>query len=264
MIKNKQTLSKKERKDLIMRYRSAQANKWVGLILTGCLTYLSYLLIRLVYDEIRSNRYSIKDAEIIDLGLVVLIFGTLAIFTVWITIFAFRWMFLAYRKKAILFEKDKIHSKKEVIRGQLVGVGGRRQGFSFKFDNGEEVSVDFSYLISGGYRIINSAILTNAEVEITRLPHSLLCYGVRYIQLSEQKQELMQGTQKQVTVSGTITFAFVFEVGLKVKYKGIIKLDRPQMIIQIGNYPIKLAVTELPIPGSYTKQIVQKYMEIEL
>ena len=264
MIKTKQALSEIEKEDLKIRYHSAQANKWVGLILTGCLAYLSYLLIRLVYDEIRTNRYSIKDAEIIDLGLVVLIFGALAIFTVWITIFAFRWMFLAYRNKAILFEKDKIHSKKEVIRGRLVGVGGRRQGFSFKFDNGEEVPVDFSYLITGGYRIIDSAILTNAEVEITRLPHSLLCYGVRYIHLPEQKQELMQGTQKQVTVSGTITFAFIFEVGLKAKYKGIIKLDRPQMIIQIGNYPIKLAVTELPIPGSYTKQIVQEYMEIEL
>src|SRR5699024_1131894 len=120
----------------------------------------------------------------------------------WITIFDFRWMFLAYRNKAILFEKDKIHSKKEVIRGRLVGVGGRRQGFSFKFDNGEEVPVDFSYLITGGYRIINSAILTNAEVEITRLPHSLLCYGVRYIHLPEQKQIGRASCRERVKITG--------------------------------------------------------------
>lgn len=264
MIRNHQALSEIEKEDLKIRYHSAQANKWVGLILTSCLTYLSYLLIRLVYDETQTGRYNLKGPEATNLDLLVLFFGLLALYMVWMSIFAFRWMFLAYRKKAILFKKDKIHSKKEVIRGRLAGVGGRRQGFSFKFDNGEEVPVDFSYLITGGYRIINSAILTNAEVEITRLPHSLLCYGVRYIHLPEQKQELMQGTQKQVTVSGTITFAFVFEVGLKAKYKGIIKLDRPQMIIQIGNYPIKLAVTALPNPGSYTKQIVQEYMEIEL
>lgn len=263
MIRSQQALSEKERKDLIMRYRSAQANKWVGLVLTVFSAYLSYLLIRLVYDEIRSTRYSIKDVDVLDLVLLVLIFGTFALFMIWVTIFAFRWMFLAYCNKAILFKKDKVYFKKEVIRGRLIGVGGRRQGFSFKFDNGEEVPVDFGYLISGGYKIINSAILTNAEVEITRLPHSLLCYGVRYIHLPEQKQELMQGSQKQITVSGTITFAFVFEVGLKAKYKGV-KLDRPQMIIQIGNYPIKLAVTDMPVPGTSTKQIVQEYMEIEL
>lgn len=263
MIRSQQALNEKEKEDLKTRYRSAQGNKWVGLILTGFLAYLSYLLIRLVYDEIRTNRYSIKDAEIIDFGLVVLIFGTLALFTVWVTIFAFRWMFLAYREKAILFKKDRTHSKKEVIRGQLIGVETRRQGFNFKFANGEEVPIDFGYLISGGYRIIDATILTYAEVEITRLPHSFLNYGVRYINYPEQRQELMQGAQKQVTVSGVITFAFVFEVGLKVRYKGI-KLDRPKMLMQIGNYPIKLPVTEPPIPGTYTKQIVQEYMEIEL
>lgn len=263
MIKNQQALSEKERKDLKMRYRSAQGNMWVGIVLTGFSAYLTYLLFRLIYDEIRTTRYSIKDAEILDLGLLVLFFGMLAFFMAWVTIFAFRWMFLTYREKAILFKKDRKHSKKEVIRGQLIGVETRRQGFNFKFANGEEVPIDFGYLISGGYRIIDASILTYAEVEITRLPHSFLNYGVRYINYPVQRQELMQGAQKQVTVSGVITFAFVFEVGLKVRYKGI-KLDRPRILMQIGNYPVKLELGEMPVPGVYTQQIVQEYMEIEL
>lgn len=73
MIRTEQSLSEKEKKDYIV-FRSAQGDMWIGLVLTGFSAYLSYLLIRLIYDEIRTTRYNIQDVEIIDLSLLVLFF----------------------------------------------------------------------------------------------------------------------------------------------------------------------------------------------
>ncbi len=264
MTKTQQILTKKDREKLYKLHRHAQVNMWVGIILTSFLGYISYLFIRLIYDEIRSTRYTIKDAEIIDLTLLILIFAVLALMMVWFTIFAFQRMFLSYRKKAILFKKDKLNDKKEIIRGRLIGAENRRQGFNFIFANGERISVDFGYLISGGYSITNAIILAPTEIEISRLPNSSLSFGLKYLNYQEQKQKIIQGTEKQYEISGMITLAFIFEVGLRYKYKGIIKLDRPQMLVLVGNQPIKLVAGELPKPGIYTQQRLTEYSNIDL
>lgn len=154
MIKTQQTLSEKEKKELRNLYRSTLANKWVGLVLTGFSGYISYLFIRLVYDEIRTSPYDIRHAEILDLGLLVLFFGFLGFIMLGLAVFAFRRMFLSYRKRATLFKKDLQYGKKEIVRGWLIGSEVRKQGFCLKFENNEEVEVDFNYLITGGYKII--------------------------------------------------------------------------------------------------------------
>src|SRR5699024_1462228 len=247
-------------------HRSAQVNMWVGLLLSFFLGYISYLFIRLIYDEIRTMRYTIKDAEIIDLSLLILIFAVLALMMIWYMVFAFRWMFLSYRKKAIKFKKDRLNDKKEIIRGFLINTENRRQGFDFRFENGEIISLDFNYLITGGYKIIDSTILTHTEIEISRLPHSFLSFGIRYIHFPEQKQELpsKNNKNKEYSVAGIVTFAFIFEVGLKYKYKGIVNLDRPQLLIQIGDQPLRLAAGELPQPGSQNQQRLNEITEIDL
>src|SRR5699024_3808243 len=112
MTKSQVTLQEEERKKLSNLHRSAQVNMRVGILLFFFLGYISYLFIRLIYDEIRTMRYTIKDAEIIDLSLLILIFAVLALMMIWYMVFAFRWMFLSYRKKAIKFKKDRLNDKK--------------------------------------------------------------------------------------------------------------------------------------------------------
>lgn len=263
MTKSYKTLNKGEITKLKKLRNTSYAYTGLGIIISLSLAYLSYLFIKIIFDEFRRSPYDHRHAEYVDLIFTTIIFGFLVLFSLWISYFAFRWMFLNYSRKLRAIKIDLHHKKKEIIKGFLIGVDNRRHGFLLKLDTGDEVEVDFWYLITSGYKIVESSIQVQSRIEISRLPKSFLCYAINYPDYPEYKDEVILGGERLNRVSGIITFAFIFNVGTHAKYKGI-KLDRKKLILQIGNYPLQIESTKLPEAASYKQQVIREYMEVKL
>src|SRR5699024_7724016 len=100
MSKKRIPLSKDERKKIVSLYRSAVFNSWLGLIIAMAGGYFIFNVVGEIQKVLNAPRYNIYGNEDLNLLLTVLFLGVLVFSMLMFSLFAFFFMFVAYRIKA--------------------------------------------------------------------------------------------------------------------------------------------------------------------